>query len=214
MKIELINLNKIFNDKVIFENVNLKIEKNGFYILKGGNGSGKTTLFRIITGLEKSTSGILKINNEIVNDLPTQKRKITFVTQNRFLYTNLNVYENLAFALKICKYSDKQIKEKIDKIVKLFEINGLLNKNPSQLSTGEKQKIIISKALLKDNNIILLDEPFNNLDIESKTKLQKVLIDLMSKKIVILVTHESEEKFKNIDSKKLIIKNKKILEID
>lgn len=189
IKIE--NLQKYYKKQHVICNINIDLEDKGLVILKGNSGSGKTTLLNIIAGLINPSSGNIYIDNELITKKNKDKirtTKISYIYQDFKLIDNMTVFENIALPLKILGI--KNIEEKVDNILDKLEITNYRNYLPSDLSGGQKQKVAIARALVKDSNIILADEITSNLDNKNINIIMDILKEISKYKLVILVTHD------------------------
>jgi len=191
---------------------NYFVEEKKFLTLFGKSGSGKTTILRMIAGLEKADKGKIIVNNQIWLDtekginLPPQKRNVGFVFQNYALFPNMTVYENLAFAM------EKKDDEKIKEILEIVELWHLKDRYPDTLSGGQKQRVAVARAVVKNPEVLLLDEPLSALDFSIRFKLQDMLKNIHKHYglTTILVSHEPQEVIKlsdiviHIDNGKII----------
>ncbi|WP_297887129.1 ABC transporter ATP-binding protein [Sulfurihydrogenibium sp.] len=181
--------------------VSFKVEKGEFLTIFGKSGSGKTTVLRIIAGLENPDEGYIEFDGKVYFDskkgvnLPPQKRNVGFVFQNYALFPNMTVYENVAFAL------DKEERDKVDEILKVVELYNLKDRYPSSLSGGQQQRVALARAIVKNPDILLLDEPLSALDYSIRLKLQDQLKKLhkMFNLTTLLVSHDKPEVFKLSD---------------
>lgn len=191
------NVCKTFDQTEVLRGVNLELNKGEILTLLGDSGCGKSTLLRLIAGLESVTSGIISINGKIAQNsstfLPPQKRKIAFVFQDYALFPHLNVKQNISFGLR--EFSTKEQELRVDEVVNMLNIKELLKRYPHELSGGQQQRIAIARALATKPEILLLDEPFSNLDTNLKIgvslELRKLIKDLHIG--AIMVTHNRQE---------------------
>ncbi|MFV0440764.1 MAG: ABC transporter ATP-binding protein [Lachnospirales bacterium] len=214
-KITIKNLHKSFEDKKVLDNINLIIEDGKTLALLGASGCGKTTLLNCILGLLNVDSGDIYFNENRVNHIPMNKRLVSIVFQENTLFPHMNVYDNIAYGLKIRKVSKTDIDRKVKEMLELTNLTGYEKKYPSSLSGGEKQRVAISRALVVNPNILLLDEAFNGLDVNIKNVMINFIVDLQKKLkfTMILVTHKKEEAF-SVAHKVALIIDGKIAQID
>ena len=197
-KVELKKLFKTYNKKIkALEDINLTIEDGQFFVLLGPSGAGKTTTLRCIAGLEKIDSGDVLFNDEnITHDQPAS-RDVTFVFQQYSLYPHYTVYENLAFPLRspMRKLPEEEIKNKVEKIAEMLKITNKLKNKATELSGGEMQRVAIGRALVREPNIYLMDEPLSSLDAKLRETLRVELknIQLNLNATILYVTHDQAE---------------------
>lgn len=175
--------------------VNLDIADQEFIILVGPSGCGKSTTLRMIAGLEDITSGELKIDGRIVNDVQPKDRDIAMVFQNYALYPHLSVFQNMAFGLKIRKMPKAEIRRKVEETARILEIEQLLDRRPAALSGGQRQRVALGRAIVRDPKVFLLDEPLSNLDTKLRSTMRAELSQLHRslEKTFIYVTHDQTE---------------------
>lgn len=195
--IELVNVNKIFEDdgKQVLNNINLKIKEKEFVTLLGPSGCGKTTTLRLIGGFTNHTSGDILFDGKEISKLPPYKRQINTVFQKYALFPHLNVYENIAFGLRIKKLNEKVIKHKVEKMLKLVNLSGFESREIGSLSGGQQQRIAIARALVNEPKVLLLDEPLGALDLKLRKDMQYELKTMQQDLGItfIYVTHDQEE---------------------
>ncbi|MGO1371441.1 MAG: spermidine/putrescine ABC transporter ATP-binding protein [Senegalia sp. (in: firmicutes)] len=193
--IKLENLKKSYGETQVLKNINLKIKQNEFLTLLGPSGCGKTTTLRIIGGFEEATYGNVYFNDEKINDLPPYKRKINTVFQKYALFPHMNIFENIAFGLKIKKLSNDLINKKVKKMLKLVGLEGYEQREISSLSGGQQQRIAIARALVNEPEVLLLDEPLGALDLKLRQEMQLELKNMQKEVGItfIYVTHDQEE---------------------
>ena len=188
---------KQYADGVIgAEDVSIDVKDGEFLILVGPSGCGKTTTLEMIAGLQKPTSGEVKINDEVVNDLPPQKRNLAMVFQDYALYPHKTVRGNMLFGLKYTTDLPNEEKErKVTEVAELLGISELLDQKPSQLSGGQQQRVALGRALVRDPDVSLLDEPLSNLDAKLRTQMRAELQEIQSELGVtmVYVTHDQTE---------------------
>lgn len=178
----------------VFNNFNIEFKKDLINVLIGDSGSGKTTLLKAICSLFEY-DGDITIDGINVRDIKNIDKKISYVSQSLFLYSHMIVYDILAYPLKLLKLKSLEIDKKVKEIAEEFKITNLLTRKPSQLSIGQRQLVSIAKSLIKDPEILLLDEPFSNLDVNSFDNVKLVIKEVIKKRklTVILVTHKMNE---------------------
>ena len=193
--VELKNINKHFGDFKASDNVSFSIEKGKLIGLLGPSGSGKTTILRMLAGLEHADSGDIYIDGKLVNDVPASERKIGFVFQNYALFRYKTVYDNIAFGMKIQKFSKADIKNRVDELIELVGLKGLEKRYPRQLSGGQRQRVAFARALATSPQLLLLDEPFAAIDAKVRKELRAWLRELINQVGItsIFVTHDQDE---------------------
>lgn len=189
------NVNKYYEDTHVLKNINFEIEKGKFYTLLGPSGCGKTTILRIIAGFTDVSNGKVTLNGEDVTNLPPNKRKVNTVFQDYALFPHMNVFENIAFGLRLKKTSENIIKEKVADALKMVQLSGYENREISQMSGGQQQRVAIARALVNEPEVLLLDEPLSALDLKLRTDMQYELRELQQRLGItfIFVTHDQEE---------------------
>lgn len=202
------NITKRYSENTYaVENLNLEIDHKEFLVLVGPSGCGKSTTLRMIAGLEKITDGNLYINDQRVNNIDAKDRNISMVFQNYALYPHMNVYNNMAFGLKMIKYKKDVIKKKIESTAEILDIKNLLYRYPSQLSGGEKQRVALGRAMVREPEVFLFDEPLSNLDAKLRSKMRLEIIELHERldATFIYVTHDQVEAMTM--AKKIVVMN-------
>ncbi len=193
--IRLNNLTKQFDGVTVVDHINLTIKENEFVTLLGPSGCGKTTTLRMIGGFEEPDEGDIFFQDKKINDLPAYERNVNTIFQKYALFTHLNVYENIAFGLRIKKLSKSAINERIETILKLVNLEGYEKRHVDSLSGGQQQRVAIARALVNEPKVLLLDEPLGALDLKLRKGMQIELIN-MQKRVGITflyVTHDQEE---------------------
>ncbi|HYX36417.1 MAG TPA: sn-glycerol-3-phosphate ABC transporter ATP-binding protein UgpC [Oligoflexus sp.] len=174
---------------------NLEVHDGEFVVLVGPSGCGKSTLLNMIAGLEDITSGTLKINNRVVNTLPSKDRDIAMVFQNYALYPHMTVYKNMAFSLSLRKVQKAEIDRRVQDAARILDIRHLLERLPRELSGGQRQRVAIGRAIVRQPSIFLFDEPLSNLDAKLRVQMRVEIRDLHHRLGVtaIYVTHDQTE---------------------
>ena len=190
--IELRGIHKVYGgDNVVLDKFNLDIKKNEFLTLLGPSGCGKTTLLKIIAGFEQADAGSVIFEGKEINDLPPNERHVNTVFQKYSLFPHMNVYENVAFGLKIKKVPKDEIDKKVKEVLKLVALEGFENRAIDSLSGGQQQRIAIARALAMQPDIMLFDEPTSALDPEMVGEVLSVMKDLADGGMtMVVVTHE------------------------
>ena len=192
MSLELKNVEKKVGTETHIYSTNLKLEKNTINVLLGSTLAGKTTLMQIMAGLDKPTSGEIWFNDENVTGKAVQKRNCSMVYQQFINYPNFTVFENIASPLKITGVKPDEIKERVGKVAELLKLSAMLNKKPDELSGGQQQRTALARALVKDSDLILLDEPLANLDFKLREELREELPKLFEDRDCIVVYATTE----------------------
>lgn len=205
MNVELTNITKRFislrRRVVALENVSLEINEGEFFVLLGPSGCGKSTLLNLIAGLGKPSSGQIRFDDRTVADmdnriyLSPKERNVAFVFQSYALYPHLNVFENIAFPLKIGRQKTLEIKNAVEQTAATLEISDLLTAKPAELSGGQRQRVAIARAIVRKPNLFLLDEPLSNLDAQLRIAMRAEIKDLQNQLGIttIYVTHDQTE---------------------
>ena len=192
MSLELKNIEKKIGLDTHIYSTNLKFKKNTINILLGSTLAGKTTLMQIMAGLDKPTSGEIWFNGKNVTGMKVQKRNVSMVYQQFINYPNFTVYENIASPLKITGINNDEIKERVGKIAEILKLSSMLNKKPNELSGGQQQRTALARALVKNSDLILLDEPLANLDFKLREELREELPKLFQNRECIVVYATTE----------------------
>jgi len=193
--IKLKNISISFDDEQIIDNMNLYIRDKEFITFLGPSGCGKTTTLRIIAGFLQPDSGEVIFDGKVINELPPHKRQLNTIFQRYALFPHLNVYENIAFGLRLRKISEKEIKETVTEMLSLVNLKGFERRNISSLSGGQQQRVAIARALAVKPKILLLDEPLGALDLKLRKDMQVELKNIQKRLGItfIYVTHDQEE---------------------
>lgn len=194
-QVTLKNVVKNYDDLETIKNINLDIEDKEFIVLVGPSGCGKSTILRLIAGLEDITSGELLIGDRIVNDVEPKDRNIAMVFQSYALYPHKNVYDNMAFGLKMRKVPKDEIDKRVKKAAEILHISEFLDRKPRHLSGGQRQRVALGRAIVRDPHVFLMDEPLSNLDAKLRVQMRSELIKLHRElqTTFIYVTHDQVE---------------------
>lgn len=193
--IELKSISKAFSGNPVLRNINIQIAQSEFLVLVGPSGCGKSTLLRSIAGLETPDSGEIMIGGKLMNNVEPQNRDLAMVFQSYALYPHLSVFENLAFALKLKKHPEAEIKNRVAETAGFLQIENLLERKPKDLSGGQRQRVALGRALVKRPPVILFDEPLSNLDahLRQQMRLEIKRIHQQMNCSVVYVTHDQVE---------------------
>ncbi len=189
------HVTKRFDEVVAVNNFNLEVEDKEFLVLVGPSGCGKSTALRLLAGLEDISEGTLKISDRVVNDIAPKDRDIAMVFQSYALYPHMSVYDNMAFGLKLRKYPKDQIEERVQNAAEILGITTLLERKPRQLSGGQRQRVALGRAIVRDPQVFLLDEPLSNLDAKLRVQTRAEITKLHQRleTTFIYVTHDQVE---------------------
>ncbi|TYR25421.1 ABC transporter ATP-binding protein [Lactococcus lactis] len=195
--IEFKNVSKTYadTDTTVLKDISFELEEGKFYTLLGASGSGKSTILNIIAGLLDATDGDVILDNKRINDLPANKRNVHTIFQSYALFTNMNVFDNVAFALKIKGVDKKEIAKRVSESLKLVRLDGFEKRSITKLSGGQKQRVAIARAIIDRPKVLLLDESLSALDMKLRKDMQYELRELQQSLGItfIFVTHDQEE---------------------
>tara|TARA_B110000196_G_scaffold319248_1_gene336770 strand:+ start:2271 stop:3338 length:1068 start_codon:yes stop_codon:yes gene_type:complete len=210
-KIDIKNLVKYFGNQEVLHGIDISISKGEFCVLVGPSGCGKSTTLRMVAGLETISGGEISIGDRVVNGLKPRERGIAMVFQNYALYPSKTVFNNMAFSLQNLKIKKKIIDEKVLETAKILDITELLDRKPATLSGGQRQRVAMGRAIVRDPEVFLFDEPLSNLDAQLRGQMRAEikLLHQRLKNTVIYVTHDQVEAMTLAD-KIVIMKDGKI----
>ncbi len=215
-EVKLKKIYKAYTGKTqVVKNVNLQIHDKEFVVLVGPSGCGKSTTLRMIAGLEDITEGSIHIGDRLINDVPAKDRNIAMVFQNYALYPHMNVYANMAFALKLRKYSKADIDLRVTEAAEILGISHLVTRKPKEISGGERQRVAVGRAIVRKPDVFLFDEPLSNLDaklrVQMRTELHKLHLKIQT--TMIYVTHDQTEAM-TLGDRIAVMKDGQVLQFD
>ncbi|RLL42707.1 ABC transporter ATP-binding protein [Oceanobacillus piezotolerans] len=190
------NVSKQYDeDSLVLDDVSFEIERGKFYTLLGPSGCGKTTILRLIAGFTEATKGDIHFNGKKMNHIPANKRQVNTVFQDYALFPHLNVFENVAFGLRIKKMKNSEIKAKVEEALSFVNLSGYGDREIKDMSGGQRQRVAIARAIVNQPEVILLDEPLSALDLKLRYQMQGELRELQRRLGItfIFVTHDQEE---------------------
>jgi len=214
--INISNVGKVYpNGTRALEDVNIEINDGEFVVLVGPSGCGKTTLLRMVAGLEDITEGEISIADKVVNEVAPKDRDIAMVFQNYALYPHMSVYDNMAFSLKLRKLPKDEIDNKVREAARTLEISELLDRKPKALSGGQRQRVAMGRAIVRNPQAFLMDEPLSNLDAKLRVQMRAELGQLHSqlKTTTLYVTHDQVEAM-TMGDRVAVIRKGKLQQID
>ena len=193
--VKLSGVGKAYGDVKILKGVDLEIRDGEFMVFVGPSGCGKSTLLRVIAGLEDITEGELRIGGRVVNDVPPAERGIAMVFQSYALYPHMNLFDNMAFGLKLAKVPPAEIETAVNNAAKILHIEHLLQRKPKDLSGGQRQRVAIGRAIVRKPEVFLFDEPLSNLDTALRVKMRYEFAKLHEqfRTTMVYVTHDQVE---------------------
>jgi multiple sugar transport system ATP-binding protein len=215
-EIEFVNVSKIYDDGThAVQDLNLEIRDAELMVLVGPSGCGKTTALRMVAGLEEISAGELRIGDQIVNDLTPKERNIAMVFQSYALYPHMTVEENLAFSLKLHRLPKHEINERVQNAAKILQIEQFLKRKPKALSGGQRQRVAMGRALVREPQVFLMDEPLSNLDAKLRVQMRAEIHQLQRRLNVttIYVTHDQVEAM-TMGDRVAVMNAGKLLQVD
>ena len=213
-QVELKNVNKAFGNTEVIRNVDLEINKGEFVVFVGPSGCGKSTLLRLIAGLESLSSGEIVIADRAVMDLPPSKRGIAMVFQSYALYPHMTVFHNMAFSLDLQGVAKPEIRERVEAAAKILQMEHLLDRRPAALSGGQRQRVAIGRAIVRNPDVFLFDEPLSNLDaaLRHDTRVEIAKLHNQLDATTIYVTHDQVEAMTLAD-KIVVLKDGEVMQV-
>ena len=214
--LSLTNVCKVYpNGFEAVKDFNLEVEDQEFIIFVGPSGCGKSTTLRMIAGLEEISSGELKIDGRVVNDVEPKDRDIAMVFQNYALYPHMTVFDNMAFGLKLRKVPKDEIKKKVEEAAKILDLEKLLDRKPKALSGGQRQRVAMGRAIVRSPKVFLMDEPLSNLDAKLRVQMRSEIASLHNrlKATIIYVTHDQTEAM-TLGTRIVVLKDGVIMQVD
>jgi len=195
------HVGKSYGSVDVIRDFNLEVKDGEFVSFLGPSGCGKTTCLRMVAGLEKNTSGVIKIDSEVVSSpssgvfIPPEKRLVGMVFQSYAVWPHFNVFENVAYPLRVSKTKKSEIESRVHAVLDLVELGGLEKRMPNQLSGGQQQRVALARGLVMEPRVLLLDEPLSNLDAKLRGKMRQDIREIQQrlKLTVIYVTHDQLE---------------------
>lgn len=186
---------KNYNEQQVLQDISFELEKGKFYTLLGPSGCGKSTILNIIAGFTQPTAGSVTLDGQLVNEIPAHKRKVNTVFQDYALFPHMDVFENVAFGLKMKKTPKAEIKKRVHEALDLVRLKAFANRSISEMSGGQKQRVAIARALVNEPEVLLLDEPLSALDLKLRSDMQYELSELQKRLGItfLFVTHDQEE---------------------
>jgi len=212
--VKLENFGKSYGKKEVIKNINLEVNDGEFLTLLGSSGCGKTTILRAISGLDLPTAGKIYINGEDVTNLEPAKRQVNTIFQNYALFPLMNIYDNLAFGLRMKKVNESEIKKRVNEMLELVHLEGYEKRFPKDLSGGEQQRVSLARGLINKPKVLLLDEPLSALDLKLRKTMQ-IELKMLQRKLgitFIYVTHDQDEAL-SMSDRIVVLRNGKIEQI-
>ncbi|MFZ5918438.1 MAG: ABC transporter ATP-binding protein [Chloroflexota bacterium] len=218
MYLSLENVTKIFpprggsNEVMAVRDVSLNIEQGQLVTLLGPSGCGKTTTLRLIAGFEFPTQGQIRLDGQVINDLPPHKRDMSMVFQSYAIFPHLNVFENIAYGLNVQRRPRKEIEQRVARVLDLVELRGLENRAPNQLSGGQQQRVALARALIMEPKVLLMDEPLSNLDAKLREQMRTEIRRIQRRLGItsVYVTHDQIEAMTLSD--RIVVMNEGLIE--
>ncbi|MGQ4892438.1 MAG: ABC transporter ATP-binding protein [Candidatus Njordarchaeia archaeon] len=208
--LQLKNIWKSYGKQTVLRGLSLEVEKGKLVVILGPSGCGKTTTLRIIAGTLKPDKGKIVLDGNDITDFPPWMRNVGLVFQNLALFPHLNVWENIAFGLEARGWDREEAEERVSQLIELFKLNGLEDRYPRELSGGQQQRVAIARAIAPNPKILLMDEPFSNLDVLLREEMRIELKEILGRMGIttIFVTHDQNEAFQIADKLGILMNGK------
>jgi sn-glycerol 3-phosphate transport system ATP-binding protein len=206
--VDIKGVSKFYDNQCILDDIHLNVAKGEFVVIVGPSGCGKSTLLRLIAGLDELKQGHIFINQQCVNKIPAAERDMAMVFQQYALYPHMSVYDNMAYSLKIRKMNKKDIRQRIDAVASMLQLQDYLHRKPSQLSGGQRQRVAMGRAMVRSPAVFLFDEPLSNLDAKLRTEMRHEIKKIHQKlqATCLYVTHDQTEAMTLAD--RIVVLNK------
>ena len=210
--VELRDVRKSFGDVEAIHGVSLRVEDGEFVVFVGPSGCGKSTLLRLIAGLDEATDGEIRIGEVLVNELPPVRRGVAMVFQSYALYPHMTVFENMAFGLKLARTPRPEVENRVKRAADILELSALLERKPRELSGGQRQRVAIGRAIVREPQVFLFDEPLSNLDakLRVQTRIEVAKLHNSLDSTMIYVTHDQVEAMTLAD--RIVVLNEGVVE--
>jgi multiple sugar transport system ATP-binding protein len=214
-QVQLQGVRKVYDDVTAVHDATFEIDDGEFVVLVGPSGCGKSTTLRMIAGLESISGGDLYIGERRVNDLPPKERDVAMVFQNYALYPHMTAYDNMAFGLKMRDYASEEIDERVQEAARILSIEDILERKPEALSGGQRQRVAVGRAIVRDPEVFLFDEPLSNLDAKLRVQMRTEISRLHSKlgATMVYVTHDQTEAM-TMGDRIIVLRDGRIQQVD
>jgi len=210
--VDIRGVEKMYGQTKVLHGIDVGVEDGEFLVLVGPSGCGKSTLLRMIAGLEQITAGEIAIGDKVVNHVPPKERDVAMVFQNYALYPHMNVYQNMAFSLRLRRAEKSMIGDRVRKAAEILNLTEYLDRYPRQLSGGQRQRVAMGRAIVRDPQLFLFDEPLSNLDAKLRVQMRTEIKELHQrlKTTSVYVTHDQVEAMTMAD--RIVVMNEGVIE--
>ena len=212
--IQLQNIHKQYGDKTVLENLNLYVKDKEFVTLLGPSGCGKTTTLRIIGGFESPDSGTVLFEGNDITDVPPHQRQVNTVFQRYALFPHLNVYDNIAFGLRIAKMPEEEIRERVTEMLQMINLTGYEKSPITKLSGGEQQRVAIARAMVHNPYLLLADEPTGNLDPANAEDVFRIFKEINARGTTVVMATHNPDFYLNSPFRRLVLDHGELLNRD